>query len=387
MNNRYAGSTGRIGPLLDVLYLDCPKKPNDAGISEVLSPWEMTCGAAVAPKVTLTNFGSNTLTTVKIYYQTETVDTPSVFNWTGALGSGDTIHVTLPPITLGDGSHWFTFYTSFPNGVHEEITYNDTVMCNFVVNTTPSVLGEISEGFDSLVFPPAGWTLNSFSYLQWGHTPLAHSEGTGSVVAANYIIGFAAPFNLDMPVIHIAAGTHPELSFDYAYAMYPGYSGDSLQVLISSDCGATWEALFNKGSQQMFTAPPSYDLYFPKTSAEWVTETFSLASYTGDVLIRFREVSGWGNNLYLDNVKVSFPTGITDNKRPDDFKVYPNPASDAVTISGLPVNSEIQLLDLTEKVLLYTKTENNPVTMDIQALRQGVYLLKTPLGTKKIVKL
>jgi hypothetical protein len=302
------------------------------------------------------------------------------------LGPGDTTHVTLPQITTSEGSHWFTSYTSLPNGVPEGITYNDTAMSNFVANTAPAVLGEISEGFDSPVFPPAGWTLNSFSYLQWGQTPLAHSAGTGSVVAANYIIGFAS-FNLDMPVIHIAAGTHPVLSFDYAYAMYPGYYGDSLQALISADCGATWQALFNKGSLQLHTAPTTYDMYFPQTSAEWATEAISLASYTGDVLIRFREVSGWGNNLYLDEVKVSFPTGTTDKDSHDIFIVYPNPASDAVAISGLPSNSEVQLLDLTGKLLLVTKTANNPATINIQSLPKGFYVLRTLWGTKKIVKL
>ena len=128
-------------------------------------------------------------------------------------------------------------------------------------------------------------------------------------------------------------------------------------------------------------------MYYPKTSAEWATETFPLASYTGDVLIRFREVAGFGNNLYLDNVSVSFPTGITDKKTQDNFNVYPNPASDNVTISGLPANSEVQLLDLTGKLLWVTKTVRNPETVDIHELPQGVYVLKTLLGTKKIVKL
>jgi hypothetical protein len=201
-----------------------------------------------------------------------------------------------------------------------------------------------------------------------------------SVVASNYIMGFVTPFYLDMPLIHISAGTHPELTFDHAYAMYPGYDGDSLQVLISPDCGNTWQTLFNKGSLQLFTAPATYDLYFPKTSAEWATETISLASYPGDVLIRFREVSGWGNNLFLDNVKVSFPTESTDKKPNDNFNVYPNPASGAVTISGLPANSEIQISDLSGEVLLSEKTGSNPAAIDVQRLPQGIYLLRSAEG-------
>jgi hypothetical protein len=76
-------------PVLNVLYKDCPRKTNDAGISGVVSPWEMSCTATRIPLVKLTNFGSAALTSVHINYMIDGA-IPAVYDWSGALGSGDT---------------------------------------------------------------------------------------------------------------------------------------------------------------------------------------------------------------------------------------------------------------------------------------------------------
>ncbi len=386
MNDRNANLNTRITPVLNVLYKDCPRKTNDAGISAIVSPWEMSCTATRIPLVKLTNFGSAALTSVQINYMIDGV-IPAVYNWAGTLGSGDTVNVILPQVTAGEGYHIFTCYTTLPNGAPEGITYNDTTRSNFIVNISPSVLTELSEGFDGTVFPPACWAVSSSALEQWGQTSLAHFSGTGSVVRANYFGNIGSRFDLDMPKIHVATGTHPELQFDYSYAIYPGYYSDSLQVFISPDCGTTWLPLFNKGGLQLSTSPATYSSFYPQTDAEWFHESISLASYAGDVLIRFRDVCGWSNNLYLDDVKVSFPTGIADKKPNESFTVYPNPTSDAINISGLPAGSEIQISDLSGKLLVSQRTGNDPATINISRLHQGIYILRSAYGVKKVVKL
>ena len=127
--------------------------------------------------------------------------------------------------------------------------------------------------------------------------------------------------------------------------------------------------------------------FYPQSSAEWKQESFSLAADTGDVLIRFRSVCGYGNNLYLDDVNISFPTGNVENNSPGKFSVYPNPASDNITISGVPVNSEIQISDLTGKVLVTQKTLNTLTKIDINQFQQGIYIVRSGLAVKKIVKM
>jgi len=279
-------------------------------------------------------------------------------------------------------------FTELPNGMQEGYTFNDTAKSNFIFATLPSVIGELSENFEGVDFPPAGWALNSSLNYPWGKTTLAHFNGNSSAVRSNYNDSLTGTLhNLDMPMIHVAGGTHPRLNFVYAYAPYPNIFCDSLQILMSTDCGTNWQMLFSKGSYELQTAPPTINAFCPQSSAEWKQESFSLATDTGDVLIRFRNVCGFGNNLYLDEVNISFPADVMKNNPSETFSIYPNPADDDITISGLPANSEIQISDFTGKLLMIKKAQNPLTKIDIQQLQPGVYIFYSALGIKKIVKM
>jgi len=373
-------------PMLDVLIKEYPKQQDDAGISGILGPWENSCIATITPSVKLTNFGSATLTSSSIHYKID-AGTASVYAWSGSLATGDTVNVVLPQVSTGDGYHVFTCYTTLPNGAPDGNAYNDTTKSNFIVNASGPAISVLSEGFDTTVFPPAGWCTNSSSYLQWGQSSLARFSGSGSAVMNNYLGFTGAIYDLDLPYLQIGNGTNPSLDFDYAYAMYPGLYGDSLKVLISADRGTTWQTLFNKGGNSLHTTSNSSAPFYPQTSNQWKHESFSLGTFPGDVLIRFRSVCGHSNNLWIDNVSVSFPTGITDTKPSGEFTVYPIPASDIINISGLPLNSEIQLTDLTGKLLMGRRVLNSIFTLDIRGLQPGVYVLRSNCGVKKIIKM
>ena len=391
MNDNLSSMTSRLYPLLDVLYDDFPKKQNDAGISKIVTPWENSCNTTVIPSVVLSNFGSAPLTSAQINSRIDNGSPVSV-SWTGTLGPGDTINVALPQMTTDEGFHAFTCYTSHPNGSQEGYTFNDTTKSNFIVNSLPSLISELYEGFDSDIFPPAGWAKSSSStsspFLHWGQTQLARYSGSGSAVKANYIdFNTGAFYDLDLPLIHVAAGTHPIIEFKYAYALYPGFFGDSLQVSISTDCGTTWQNVYNKGGIELQTAPSTVYPFYPQSPAEWKQESVSLAADTGDVLIRFRIVCGYSNNLYLDDVNVHFPVGTVAYNSPEPFSIYPNPASYEIKIFGVPVNTEIMISNLTGQLLLTQKTMNTHTKINIEKLSKGVYILRSTIGVKKFVKI
>jgi len=94
-----------------------------------------------------------------------------------------------------------------------------------------------------------------------------------------------------------------------------------------------------------------------------------------------------GNLLYLDNIRVSLPVGTADIKSQNRFIVYPNPATDQITISGLPFNAEIHITDLTGKLLLTVKASDKLTTIDFSKFPAGVFILKSTLEVKKIVKI
>src|SRR5262249_2988952 len=150
--------------------------------------------------------------------------------------------------------------TSSPNGAPEGYAYNDTARSNLVVVTGGSNMLLPVEDFDhSALFPPAGWSLNSSNPFSWGRTRLASSSGIHSA-AKNCFNDFnvGTVEDLELPVVDCSTAANAVLEFNYAYSGYPGYY-DSLQVMVSSDCGLSWDIVYYSGGEAMATAPAAGD--------------------------------------------------------------------------------------------------------------------------------
>ena len=103
---------------------------DDAGISAVIDPAGTLCDVSIIPIVELTNFGTNTLTSVNISY---TIDggNPTNFNWTGNLASNATTNVSLPAFSTTNGNHTIEASTSSPNGAADGDSSNDSSSSSF----------------------------------------------------------------------------------------------------------------------------------------------------------------------------------------------------------------------------------------------------------------
>ena len=176
--------------------------------------------------------------------------------------------------------------------------------------------------------------------------------------------------------------------------MYPGLNGDSLQVFVSSDCGASWQKVYNKGGYALHTAPPTHIAFYPQSASEWKLESIPLEAYTGDVLIRFRSVCGFSNNLFLDDVKVTFPVGTTYDNLSENFSQYPNPVKNAVQITvnlKQDANISFELTNLLGQQLIIQdkgKVVAGPqhFTLDTGDLKPGVYLLTMWLNEQRYIR-
>ncbi len=377
-NGGWTNYNALVNPLLAVFHDQYPTLPNDAGITSVASPMGNGCIASETPSVTLKNYGSNLLNTVTINYKIDG-GLPAVYNWVGALGTGSQVAVNLPVIIATSGSHTFTCYTSAPNAGIEGYTFNDTTKSDFIVNTSAAVIAPLTENFEGDVFPPAGWSLNSTSYLyQWGQTSIAPFNGKYSAAIGNAGY-FGAYYDLDMPMISITGVTNPALDFEYAYAYYPGYY-DSLNVLISSDCGVSWNSQFYKGGSTLQTANPTSNYFWP-TATQWKHETISLAAYTGEVMIRFRKICGWSNNLFIDAVHIGQSTGIdkTIALNEPGMSIYPNPFSTATTIafSEEQKNTTIKITDLLGKEIQTIHFTGTELLIEKGEMQAGMYFVHT----------
>lgn len=162
----------------------------------------------------------------------------------------------------------------------------------------------IWQDFDNPNHPPAGWTIYTTNAFNWDWTLMcsAYGLGYGSIKADNSDANTGLTFDIITPLF-TAAVSGDSLIFDHAYATYSTYN-DQLKIWYSTDGGSNWTqlVLLNGGvSGELTTAPPTGAAFVP-TSSQWATKRYLLPAGTNK--LKFTAISGYGNNLYLDNIKI-----------------------------------------------------------------------------------
>jgi len=122
------------------------------------------------------------------------------------------------------------------------------------------------------------------------------------------------------------------LTFDTLYDIEEQWDFGFVQV--STDNGATWTSLSNGDTRSDIVAegyPAIMDQLgegFTGDSGGWVSESFDLSAYSGDILVGFRFMSDWGTNgngalddpnWYVDNVAVD-ASPVSDGSNASAFK-------------------------------------------------------------------
>src|SRR5205814_2489152 len=114
-------------------------------------------------------------------------------------------------------------------------------------------------------------------------------------------------YNLFLPEINLNGISNPQLSFEYAYKYRNQYK-DSLRVMISTDCGASWNTLFYSGGVALASGTYGYSFY--PSASDWKSKSLDVSAYSGDALIKFEDISYNGNNLFIDDVNIGAPTSF-----------------------------------------------------------------------------
>ncbi|GBL35371.1 hypothetical protein EMGBS15_09660 [Filimonas sp.] len=207
-----------------------------------------------------------------------------------------------------------TFNTSGSYAVSLTVSDGSTNSTKSVPNyitTTGSAL-PLSEGFEGADNPPIGWKNidNGTPGITWAKVNSAGGFGlsTYSMMFDNYSWNYPGEKDeLYVKRVNFSSFSTIKLKFDVAYQVFSGYS-DSLAVLVSTDCGATFTKVYQKGGTVLSSAGSGGNNFVP-TAAQWRTDSVLLNSFTGqqNVLIAFQNINGYGNKLYLDNINI---TGI-----------------------------------------------------------------------------
>jgi hypothetical protein len=245
--------------------------------------------------------------------------------------------------------------------------------CAFQTFTTGTILTlPFTEDFSSLTFPPQCWTLTNSSVIFRANASNA-GVGTGS---AQFDFFNAAVGNYDFhtPVFSPTPAGYL-LTFNYAYATF-ATEIDQLELFTSSNGGTSYSSLIllNGGpAPAILNTGGAQGAAFVPTAGQW--GTYQILIPTGTNKIRFRGISAFGNNLYLDNISVDAAPpipGCAVSLLPADLSI--DQARDNTVSwspgSGTPTGYDVYLGTNQTDVLnsvLSTKVSSNQATTSYMA--------------------
>ncbi len=170
----------------------------------------------------------------------------------------------------------------------------------------------VSENFESntSVFPPQGFELiNPDADQTWRAVSVVGSQGLSSRTAQIPYFNYNAAGEVDQLIsqkINLSGINNVQLYFDVSYARYSASFQDGLKVYISDDCGMTYAHLvYDKLGSDLATVSDQTTAFSPQAASDWRTEIIDLSPYSGSIIrIAFEGLNGYGNNLYLDNIRI-----------------------------------------------------------------------------------
>lgn len=363
-------------------------------------PQEPGCYSQFAFQLSLVNQGKTAITTFDIEYGV-VGQTPQVYNWTGSLAYGQTANVTLPDIPIS-GTQTVFAEVKNPNG-GANASSNGTYVEGEIITVGNYNPIPVFQGFTTTTFPPANWAVVSADDLKWErHTAggFAASPG-GSARIQFYSSPQGAVDMLYMEPLDLTNSGPLSLTFSLAHARYSASYSDNLKVEISTNCGASWVTLYNKSGADLATVTNFVTSSFvPTTASQWRSESIDLSGYStqNEVLIRFNAISGYGNNLYIDDINIADHTGIHENTSGEFVSVFPNPVNDHLNVEFLIEKSSdviINIFDISGKNIStmnlgHLSAGNHQVDIDVSGWSAGLYNVVVNTGngttTNKIFK-
>lgn len=380
------------------------REKNDAAMISVSSPSPTICATAILPEIQIQNRGLDTLTSLTAKIELNNILTDSLV-WTGKLAPGDSARIGWTvPIAIKPGRYSVRLYLSSPNGQPDSRPDNDTA--RYSVTVFSGNKSQVKEGFESAQFPPDDWhLLASTRGYSWELNTNRGKNSSQSMWSRNIRYNSnGLKEDLYSPLINIPRADSIYISFDHAYGNIDLLSkSDTLEILITKDCGKTMQSLFKKWGRDLNTIPSvdPYPVYPPEDTIgfiplahQWKHHLIDISKEVQtrqDFQVIFRSVSNEGSNLYIDNIEVygvNLPPGLKAN----GYQIFPNPFSGSIGIRHLGRASKLREVVISnavgQRVFSRTFSGNAPdyFTVDLGRHPSGVYQVQLRYTDKNITE-
>jgi predicted esterase len=354
-----------------------------------------TCASSIAPICFVQNRGSATVSSIDIDYQF--AGASGTYTWSGNLGAFESTQITLPNINTANGQQQLELSVNAINTNQQDPVLDNNQLADTVEVDLQSLSLPLSEGFES---GAADWIINTSNSLFFWYTDSdVKKSGSNSIANFGTILYFYTMGNVEYfesPVLDLSGTASPVLTYDIAYNYHrftPPYAtvdtdlSDTLAVVISTDCGQSWQTLYKEGGAELATAQNPIinpvdlnSVFFNPTANEWRSDTLDLSAFTNatEAIIRFNYISGNGGSINLDNISLN-GIGLSIQEQTDvSFEVFPNPADNQVSIKSQEVIESVELFNTSgQKVFSksYEGLNQTELKLDVAHLSTGVYQL------------
>jgi hypothetical protein len=320
----------------------------DAGLSNSTFIQTSLCGSNYIPNVTISNGGSQTVTTAVISYSIDG-GTAQNYNWNGSLAQFQTQVINLPPVQLLPGNHTFSATVSQVNNGVDELSINNATNTQFLVtaiNQTSNLLKVtlLTDNYSSETYMEV---LSSNGTVVWfqGNESFAGTYGTnntpGPTDPTSPLLDNTT-YNWDVPL---------SLNDCYTFKIYD-YYGDGLSGFIAD--GSL--SLANHNNINFYT--------------------LSTPNFGAELGIVFKNIS---------------TIGLVESEN-HELNVFPNPANDLLFIYLPSSAKQISIVDIYGKLIYSEPALFESHELKISSLASGTYWLKVDLtngrtALKRFIKL
>jgi len=362
------------------------------------------CEYTLTPGVTINNASEVAVTSVQVM-ASFSGGAPIAATYEGEIAPGGSAELIFPTMDLPSGTASLSYmlgdiFTAEGKAVDIN-NLNNSIPTEVYITSPEATVDSISQGFEMegteaygrdfehvIFYSPDGVAPNMFSALNGPAIDAGniggYAQSTTAVRFRFYDLGNDEELYLYFDKIDLGNAESADLTYDWAYCLYSNSYPDRLEVLASSDCGQSWTSLYNAAGSALATAPTQTASFLPDAS-DWETQTLSLEDFLGqsEVIVAFKGTSAYGNNLFIDNVRVVPSRAVSSREiSADGLRVYPTATSDVLNVV-LPEGQRAQGLELLsvsgQRVGQYPASHlegGQAMSLDVSLLPSGLYLVR-----------
>lgn len=263
------------------------------------------------------------------------------------------------------------------------------------ITVLPNVGGTsgLSDGFEC--------SQNNFEQ-NWNKVPLSQPvnwevansgfQSSKSIYLDNYNGGSGPTYEFISNPLNLQGYSSLAVAYDWAYVQRTLNDADLFRILVSNNCGETWQVKRSySGLGSLKTAPTNDSTAFiPQSQAEWLSDTLVIngsANFSNQTQFKFQFTAKGGNNFYLDNIRIGNlnALGISNLSLTNGVKIYPNPIGNSsfVVIETETLMTSITILDAQGRVVqqeVFQETTNKAIDVSKLAVGMYTFVLETKNG-------